>query len=88
MNVWRKGLLSDVPMLDRERELRMTAANGTGAAGFHSASMSRAPAVANAVSPEGEEVVDGDGDDGIEEEDDGAQSGERKPRKSADPIMP
>ena len=51
--------------------------------------MSRAPAVANAVSPEGEEVVDDDGDDGIEEEEvDGAQSGERKPRKIADPIMP
>ena len=50
--------------------------------------MSRAPAVANAVSPEGEEVVDDDGDDGIEEEVDGAQSGERNPRKIADPIMP
>ena len=44
--------------------------------------------MANAASPEGEEVVDGDGDDGIEEEVEGAQSGERKPRKIADPIMP
>ena len=29
-----------------------------------------------------------EGIDGIEEEVDGAQSGERKPRKIADPIMP
>ena len=34
-------------------------------------------------------MVDSDGDDGTEEEEvDGAQSGERKQRKTADPIMP
>ena len=42
----------------------------------------------SAVSLGGEEVVDGDGDDGIEEEVNGAQSGERKLRNIADPIMP
>ena len=29
VNVWREGLLTDVPILDREPGLRMTAANGT-----------------------------------------------------------
>ena len=29
VNVWPEGLLTDVPMLDREPGLRMTAANGT-----------------------------------------------------------
>ena len=50
--------------------------------------MSRVLAVANAASPEGEEVVDGDGDGGFEDEVDEAHSGVRKPRKIADPIEP
>ena len=86
MHVWPEGLLTDVLMLDREPG-RMAVASGTetqhglegrrvreAGAGFQSASMSRAVAAANAVSLEGEEVVDGDD---IEEEVDGAQSGER-----------